>query len=598
MCEARLAKLIRSLTHLVCKLSERDVATHTRTVLAHARQDGPSALYQALRGVMRTGRRYKPPLLLPAINTADGTVEDPLEIQARLTEHFAGPEHGTTAPVKSVADMKVDCCPMTSVLDLGCLPSLSSAAMSFLTMKDNKASGISTIPCEVYRYAALAGAETLYVKMAARGQWPTLWRGVLATAIPKPHKHGASLSSWRSIALAEAAAKGIGRSIRIQLADRLQHFATKGQNGSLAGQHIGVPSHHVVAYFQLAQRRGLSTAAIFLDGRSAYYATVREFLFSHELDDECSLRQLLDVLVPDASLHDQAVAALVGPGLLQQAGITSGLEGFLRAHLCGTWFTLQSCPHDVQHTQSGTTPGSPLADILFQFVQTSFMRRVSLEMEACGLAARVTTSSDHAEPQGWADDVAVLLPTTDAAQIEVHLRAALPILDRESRLIGVPLNYESGKTEALVSIRGAHSVKVRRQLLTDDVPQLAIQVGEDTSVCLRLVERYVHLGNVISHSASSLEDIKAKSASAMPVLRRLQQTLLRNPELRTDEKVLLTSSLVLAKIEFGAGLWCPRTHAEQDAALTALARPWRAVCRRIFGHSTKLLDLLLQRCCT
>ena len=126
--------------------------------------------------------------------------------------------------------------------------------------------------------------------------------------------------------------------------------------------------------------------------------------------------------------------------------------------------------------------------------------------------------------------------------------------------------------------------------MSDDVPQISVRVSETSTIRLRLVERYVHLGNVVTHSASSLEDIQAKSASAMPVLRRLQQTLLRNTELRPDEKVLLTASLVLAKIEFGAGLWCPRTSCERDSAHTALARPWRAVCRRICGHSTKFLD--------
>ena len=216
------------------------------------------------------------------------------------------------------------------------------------------------------------------------------------------------------------------------------------------------------------------------------------------------LTATVNKLIPDSSLHDQAVAALVGPGLLAQAGIPSGLEDFLRSHLRGTWFTLQPCPLEVQHTKSGTTPGSPLADILFQFAQSSFMRNVMQELDDCGLSARVTVSSDRAEPQGWADDVAVLLPMADASQIEGQLRKALPILDRQSRLIGIPLNYESGKSEALLSLRGAHSVKVRRGLLSDDVPQLSIHFSDTTVVQLRLVERYVHLGNVVTHSASSL----------------------------------------------------------------------------------------------
>ena len=376
-------------------------------------------------------------------------------------------------------------------VSLNDLPSVSSLAMSFLTMQDNKASGISTIPCEAYRYAAIEAAyghATLCLKIAARGQWPSLWRGVLATAIPKPHKHGASLNSWRSIAL-----QGIGRSIRVQLAERLKHFTTPGQHGSLPGQNIGVRSHHVLAYLHLAQKRGLSAAAVFPDGRSAYYATVR--ICSPTNLMRSPLRGLVGTLIPNPSLHDEAVAALVGPGLLQAAGIPAGLAAFLRYHLQGIWFTLHTCPHEIQHTKSGTTPRSPL-----EFVQTSFMRNVMHDLEEHGLTARITTRSDASSPQGWAGDVAVVLPMSTADKIEGRLRTVVPLLDRQSRLMGIDLNYEVGKTEALISLRGAHGVTIRRHLLAADTPQLDIHVPGRQSVRLKLVEGYTHLGNVITYT--------------------------------------------------------------------------------------------------
>ena len=589
--EARLGKLIKTLRVLISRLAAKDAAAHTRTVIRHSRRDGPAALFHALRGVLRTGRRYKPPLALPAISVNGTVVADPHEVRACLTEHFAEPEHGTATSVQAVVAQGAQDSNCPTVVALQDLPSVSSLVLSFLSMRDNKAAGISTIPSEVYKYAAIDAAHShasLYIKIVARQQWPTLWRGVLATAIPKPNKHGALLTSWRSIALAEAAAKGIGRSIRQELAASLRHFATKGQHGSLPGEQIGIPAHHVLAFLQLAQKCGRSTAVIFLDGRSAYYATIREFLFNQNLDDPEALAQLLSLLIPDESLHDQAIAMLLGPGLLSSAGVATGLQDFLRAHLRSTWFTLQPCPTSVQRTQSGTTPGSPLADILYQFSQTAFMRKIVHDLAEEGLTVKVSVACDPADPQGWADDIAVMMPFSDPAQVESHLRTAIPILDRGSRLMGVPLNYSSGKTEALIALRGPHSVKVRRELLTSE--QLAIPVPGQGCVSLRLVERYTHLGNIVSHSASCLEDTQAKSAGAVPVLRRLQQTLLRNPELSLEEKTALTEMLVIAKVEYGAGLWCPQSRAEKEAANTAFARPWRAVCRRLTGHSTKLLD--------
>ena len=590
--EARLGKLIKSLTCLTSKLAAKDAAVHARTVLAASRGEGPSSLFRALRDVLKTGRRYRPPLVLPALSIDGEVVADPCEVQDCLTRHFAEPEHGTTVAVQNVVAHGSRADWHANTVELQDLPSVSAIALSFLSMKDNKAAGISSIRSEVYRYAALDAATShavLYTKIIARRHWPSLWRGVLATAIPKPHKHGALLTSWRSIALAEAASKGIGRSVRQELVRKLATSATKGQHGSLPGEQIGIPSHHVLAFLQLAQLRNRSTAIVFLDGRSAYYATIREFLFSHTLDDREDLERLIQLLIPDETLHDQAIATLLGPGLLQAAGVQAGLVDFLRSHLSSTWFSLQPCPSVVQCTKSGTTPGSPLADILYQLVQTSYMRRITHELEEIGLRVRVSASCDPADAQGWADDIAVLMPLSEPTAVESNLRAAIPILDRGSRLMGVPLNYGVGKTEALISLRGPRSVSVRRALLTCDTPHLSIPIDGSEMANLRLVERYTHLGNVVSHSTSCLDDVRSKAAGAMPVLRRLQQTLLRNPELSSDEKVMLTGMLVVAKLEFGAGLWNPRTHSEREAVNTALARPWRAVCKRITGSSTKLL---------
>ena len=298
------------------------------------------------------------------------------------------------------------------------------------------------------------------------------------------------------------------------------------------------------------------------------------------------------MLLPDEDLHDEAVAALLGPGLLQQAALPPSLEGYLRSNLRGTWFTLDLEEASLQHTHSGTAPGSPLADLLFQFVQSRFMKQVSQDMAEAGLTVKVHVADDPVCPQGWADDVAVLLPLCQAEELISNIQKCLPILDERSRGMGVSLNYDAGETETLICLRGKGSVALRRQLLSPDQPTVPVVLPHGPCVHLRLVEKYLHLGNSVCTSASCDEDVKVKMQSADGVFRRLQSTLLRNPELLPPEKTLLVNSMILAKVRFGAGMWIPRSAAEVRHVHMALSKYWRMACRSISGHSSKHLDEL------
>ena len=591
--EARLGIAIRVMSHAIATASAKDAAAHTRAVLRDGKARGPAALYDALRGVLKIGRRYKPPLVLPALCVQGETLSDPVAIQQALAAHFAEPEHGTAACIRSVAEAGHGPNIILDPVKLVDLPNLAEVALGWISLPDRKASGASGIPAEVYKYASVEAARahaSLLVKICARDHWPVLWRGTLNVAIPKPGKDGSRMQSWRSIALSEAAYKGVGRALRHRLSAGLRRIASSGQHGSLPKEQIGLPAQHVQAYLQLLMHEARSGAVIFLDGRSAYYATIREYLFSHACDSAAELEDLIRILIPDEELIDEALSALIGPGLLQQAGLPSGLQEYLRANLRGTWFSLDLTDPVVQQTRSGTSPGSPLADLLFQFVQSRFMRSVTEDLAAVGLAIRVKLSPDPVCPQGWADDVAVLLPPCNAGELAGNICTCLPILDSHSRSMGVSLNYDSGKTETLICVRGKGSVDVRRSLLSPDEPSIMVDIPHQPTVCLRLVERYQHLGNMVCMSASCTEDVRAKMQSADGVFRRLQSTLLRNPELTADEKVLLVHSMVLAKVKYGAGQWTPRSAADDRCVHMALSKYWRMACRAITNVSTKFLD--------
>ena len=311
--ECRVAGLIREHTTTFKKLAQRDVAEHTRRAIAEARDRGPAELAHLLRGVMKTGRRYRVPRVQQAIIVGNESLTDMTEIQQALERHFAQPENGRHAEVRDLmADRQPTARPQP--LDAHHLPSLSDVVLGMQALQKGRASGISGIPAEVFSMAPLeAGIQVfpLLMKGAVRGQVPLIWRGTQAVALQKPGKPAYSLSSWRNIALHDVCAKGIGKAVRALLCPALRRLSTRGQHGALAKQDIGVPSHFVQGYLRLARAQHSSGAVVFLDGQSAYYSVLRQLLFPLDSQaEEDILRSLLAGLDHDKAQQDAVLASL------------------------------------------------------------------------------------------------------------------------------------------------------------------------------------------------------------------------------------------------------------------------------------------------
>ena len=544
MANARLARVIRLLSALIRKWDQRDAARFTREVLADARIQGPAAMASALRGVMKTGRRYKPP-------------RDANTISSVHASH---------------------------------IPSLPGLALAFMSLPHNKAVGLSCIPTEAYSANAISCAALhmpLIVKIAVTGVAPTLWRGAQAIALAKPGKPPTSLAGWRSIALYDAAAKGLGKALRKQLSASLNTFAAAGQHGSVPGDALPLPAHCVQSYLSAASASNQSCAILFLDGKAAYYALIRQRLFTCHTSDDISF---LEGLFRDLCLTDEQQAVLLAQmrqeGALSQAGVHSDLESFLHHCMVGTWFTMGCGGSDAPlfWTRSGTVPGTPLADLLFAFVQANFYRAVQHDLQEQGIIVSFGSGPPAPFP-GWADDVAILLPLGPASTVTQHVAAAVRAADHHSRCTGVMLNFEKGKTEALCCFRGRGSRETRRALLSTDHPTLSVELANGHSTNVRIVESYTHLGFRVQHTASCAADVESKIQSTNPVFERLRRTLLRNEELTAREKTELVRSLVISRSCFGAALWNPTTHKEEHLCSTAYHKYWRQAFQHITGHS-------------
>ena len=388
-------------------------------------------------------------------------------------------------------------------------------------------------------------------------------------AIPKVGKPPSTLQAWRSIALHEIACKGIGKAVRRRLTDFLAAYAMRG-HGSQKGQSLGVPSQYVRSYLQMLNLQRKSGGILYVDGRDAYYSVLKQQLQGNFLDSEADLIKLADSLAISEEHRLEVLVALAGPGALEEAGAPFEVRHVVRTLLQDTWFTMDVSESRAQKPSSGLVPGTPIADVLYQYVQAKCLRKIQHQLWEDGLLAQASPDGERAPAAGWADDLAFFLPAGPADQVVDALTCVARLVDKECRSTGVALNYGPGKTEAMIVLHGPESRRLKHELLRTPEPSIKVQLTPQHAVDLRLV--HAEEGSGYGRN-----------------IRRLKATLLRNAALDETEKLTLLRRLVVARFCFGAGRWTLRTQVERAFYKKTLMRYYRQSSRLIKGFSTKLL---------
>ena len=421
-----------------------DQAVHCRQLMLEAQHASPERRHAIYRGILKTGRRYKQ-LPVQAAISSHGKVHSTRTDTARaFGEHFARPEHGEATAVCELQHAARQTLAFPDYYLPDGLPTLQDLARNFAAAAPRKAAGPSGIPPEALRGAAYTAARShmpIVLKSFLRHRPPLLWRGGSAQAIPKANKSLNDVSGWRSILLMEIAAKGVGKSLRAQLLGLLSRHGIDMHGGSRRGMPLEMPMHAVRAHGQRSKRERSTGAVIFLDGANAFYSVLREHLYSR---DPLSHPRLVDDFVQAtfASEEDQLqlLATLAAPGVLQATNAPPALVTFLRHTLHASWFAMNGHPDCIFRTVTGTGPGAPLADILFQLVLTRFHDVVNQAMEEGNLRCRTARTQSAAPIPGWADDLAILLETPASDIVDAIQRTA-HIAHRALAQTGVTVNF-------------------------------------------------------------------------------------------------------------------------------------------------------------
>ena len=466
---------------------------------------------------------------------------------------------------------------------------------AFRRLQSGKACGVWQIPAEAFSGAAFEAVWVFYpvlLKIMTNGVAPSDLRMMFTVAIPKPGKPFSSVEAWRSISLMEPSMKAIPKTVRMKLMDHLGPKFLPGQGGAKSGSGVAAAQILIRGHVRRLHQEGKSGAIIFVDGISAFYATVREFVFDEgcNLNDAERIVGLIDLMHPSETTRARMMSLLFGPSVLQECGVPDVIRKFIMATLTSTGFTMRAESPMAYKSLCGTCPGAPLADTLFQAV---FIRCLS-EMQAllrrdqlCATTIDPLSLQQHeAFSPTWVDDVAIVAVVDRAVLLVDHVRLVVKHAQAAMAIIGVKTNFTRGKTEVMPIFRGAGSKAQRHLWLSCDKPHIKVQLEDGACVDVSLTDSYVHLGNVVHHSGTDLFDVKRRHILSQNIFRPLKTRLLRNPYLTLAEKKHLVHSMVDNKFLAGAGAWALRTDQEMRAFEHGYNGHWRQCCMPLLGVSS------------
>ena len=587
-------RFMRQLTVSLRASTSADEACFARDHISKARRDGPKAMATAIRAVLKHGRRYKPPLPATILQTCTGEVltEDD-DVKEAFGRHFAVSERALACPFAQLADADNGNVPASIVVDA--LPSVVDLSSAFASMKCGKTPGPTLLPAELFKAAPLEAALSIMpvlLKAQARQRFPLLWRGVHSIALLKPGKPPCKVESHRAIALMSTTGKAVAKACRPVLAKNFESITLPSVGGSRKAVPIELPSLLVQAYLSHLDSAKLNGAVLFLDGVAAFPSTDRSLLFDLS-EDQLQAKLLAAAVEPSVERHFRR--ALQGHGALARADVPPDMVQFLRASLCGTWFSTNPQSATAYATTCGTLPGAPNADMAFQYAAQASLTALSAHLAEEDITASLVLSSGqtaHALPATWLDDLALLVSSPNARLLPQRVARATCLAVQYLRLLGVETNFAAGKTEAVLHLCGKGSQQVRCDCLLGvdhgPGPGIAVCLG-NSEVRLRCVSRYTHLGTVRDGSADVSGDISRRLNLAREALKPVRARLLCNDNFTMAEKRDFVFSLVLSRLMHNAGTWVLHTAGQRATYRKGYVGILRAGVRPILGFPCRRL---------
>ena len=522
-------------------------------------------------------RKTKSKRGLPGLTLQDGSrATTPSAVEEAWVGHFSDIEAGVR---RSAAELALSCVNAQYDKDLGDLdltyadlPALGELETAFRQTMLHRAFGTDCIPAEALHSVPGAAARAFYsvvLKCAFRVQEPLHFKGGSLYAVWKGKASPGLCSSYRGILVSSTVGKAYHRILRSRNVGAFARSASPLQVGGLPKRPVTLAAHVVRLHQQTCCAEKASCGLLFLDLREAFYRIVRPLVTGFTGTDEEVANILAAVRLPAGVMHELR-DHLQEQSLFRAAGATAWTAAATCEALSHTWFRFEH-GRLVTETGIGTRPGDNLADIIFGFVFAQVLRQVRERVQsACGMihlpwhdsmlnnVLPCAAAPDRSLPLldcTWMDDSALVLHSDSAESLVGKLRHTTgALLDGCLGRALLP-NLDRGKTEAVISLRGRHSRRLRKELFAVDPPTITVDGQLWPSAQIQLVSSYRHLGGIVHHDGGLRKELRHRTALAWAAFNKRRKHIFASPTVTWPDKATLFESLVLSVLLYGAGTW-------------------------------------------
>eukprot|EP00438_Fugacium_kawagutii_P028665 Skav214043 [mRNA] locus=scaffold2017:237221:242224:+ [translate_table: standard] len=594
----------------------KTVAVDLRTLLKAARskalsacleQISPDAPFCALLEQLRpligpTNPNKRKIKSLPFLLDANGQpLTDPEGQLNRWIEFFANMEGGKRLHPETLRDHWLHALRALPAVDLNDalpqIPSLADLEAALRQAPLRKATGPDHIPAELCRLAPVELAKQLYpllLKTLLHGQEPWQWKGGRLTPIFKGKGSQGEVSSHRSILVSNHFGKVIHKCIRSKTYTFFADFIHGSQLGGRRKIPVSIGVHFARAFLRWKAREGEAAALLFMDLREAFYRLFRPLALQSTMTDEDLYAAFARLGMPITAIDELRYHLRREPCALQQAGIPPlSCRAITSIHQC-TWFQLPG-QHDVVETTMGSRPGDSFADTVFTFIYARVLKTLEHRLAEADLLTVVPGGHRgfHEDPSPvfnfvpphtqigptWMDDTCIFIAAPDANTLHRKMGPVTSLTLDVCREFGLSPNLAVGKTEILVSPKGAGTRSFKNTFFGPVASGFFDVVSEHQVDKVKVVSNYKNLGGQISFRSTTTKEIKQRLSIAHRAFADHRQLLYQNKHLSLQQRTQAFNSLVLSKLSYGMESWILDTAATQKYFHAGVMRLYRRLLK-------------------
>ena len=442
------------------------------------------------------------------------------------------------------------------------------------------------------RLSAIDTARQLlpvFMKSALGCREPTNWRGGQLIFLAKKASGKYTCDAFRSILLASIPGKAYHRTLRSRLVPALCANSTALQAGSKPGVGTDGISATARTYQEYQLEAGRLPAMVYFDLKAAYYRMLRQLVVPIGEPEERFLRWMHSLKLPPRVL-DELIQHLERLSSLEPAAVNPHTIAAVSDLFRGTWFRMDR--HEaLTYTARGSRPGQSLADVLFAFSLSTYIKSCDQALSDSGFSSPL--SALRAAPlsvqlpcqrdmsfASWADDMARLMVADSWPALTAQVEGTMQVCTEHPTACGMQFAFARHKTAVLLP---AQTGKFRGRKVATGQRPVAFSIWNrvtQESHDLEVVPVYQHLGSIVTADGSPATEVAYRKAMAIGITRAHTHRFFANSSYPLDVRRNILRPLSVSKFNFGAAGLNLSAAVHRRGWCAACVDIWRRLLRR------------------